>query len=323
MNKDSSNPPKNEYLPYRIVDAVLQQLCRKLPLNRWTEHLALQWGFRYRGNRKAVRLFDGQRMYVDPTDYLQCLIYYFGVFEPHCMRLLQILLQSDETFIDIGGNIGLYTIVASKLVGNGGRVLTFEAAPFHCQAIRENITLNELNNVVLYETALGAEDGSTRLVLPEGGNEGMFTLAAKPENHEVERVSYRVNLSRFNSMIKWGEIKKLSLVKLDIEGAEPLALEGMHEIFDQFRCSVIIEINELSLRRLGQSSTDLIRWFSRRHYQGWAIGSNGKLCAINVEGDPEAEDLCHEYLFVHSENSSHLDKIASLSCSTGGNLPRD
>ncbi|MGB8700251.1 MAG: FkbM family methyltransferase [Thermosynechococcaceae cyanobacterium] len=308
MNADGFKP-KNEYGVYQAIDGVFRWLYRRLPLNATTEHLALKWGFKFSGKRTTVRLFDGQFMSVDPTDYLQCLIYYFGIFEPHCIQFLPTLLQPNDTFIDIGGNIGLYTIVASKIVGKNGKVLTFEPAPFHCEAIRKNIELNRIENVALYETALGSEDGSVQLVLPEGGNRGMFALAKNGEADDLHNAPVPVKLSRFSSLVKAEAIERVSLIKLDIEGAEPLALSGMDDLFNRFCPSVLIELNEASLQRLGNHSAHLVQWFTQRGYKGWVIRPNGILEPLSLEGQSNATSLCYECLFVHSANASHLNRI--------------
>ncbi len=296
--------PKNENLLYGWVDTILCWLFRHVKQNEISQRIALWWGFRFRGTPKVVRLRTGQLMIVDPTDYLQCLIYYLGMFEPHCINLLEKLLKGGDTFIDIGGNIGLFSMVASSKVGAAGKVITFEPAPFHCETIRKNIRLNNFSNIDLYETALGDAPGEVELVMPKGGNQGSYSISFQ-SNAEHEILKAVVPVSKLDDIVQKNKIslENLSLIKMDIEGAEMLALGGMEELFKRLP-SVLIEFNETALQRFGTSTRDLYTWFKDRGYAGWMIKDNGSLIAV-----PEGGVVFAECLFIHSKNKQHLEVI--------------
>lgn len=292
---------KNEIFFYRCIDALLKWLFRRLPINRTTEHLVLFWGYRFRPASQIVRLRNGQMMHVDPSDYLQCLIYYFGVFEPHCLAIVKKLLRTGDTFVDIGGNIGLYTIYGSQIVGLAGKVLTFEPIPSHCVRIRENLALNNITNFIVFETALGDKTGIVDLEIPEGGNQGCFSVSNNAEPIKSGENKTRAKISRFDDVIRDNDPSKISLIKIDIEGAEFMALQGMQEMFSKFCPSVIIELNQIALNRLGSNSFAVISWFQDKGYRGWTISITGRLQELSSD-----EISFCECLFIHKSNELAL-----------------
>ena len=166
---------------------MLRYGLRLLPAWTWTERVALWWAYRFRPAPCVAKLRSGALIQVDPTDYLQLMIYYLGTFEPHCLPYLQGCAGKGGTIVDVGANIGVYTLESSLAVGPTGRVISIEAAPSHVQAIRKNIQLNAMSNVLLIETAVGDSVGQATLTRPRGSNLGMFTLGpvSGDETHTV------------------------------------------------------------------------------------------------------------------------------------------
>ena len=139
--------PKREILLYRAINYLLQASLRTLPSWSWTELVALWWGFRFRPAPCVVRLRSGAMIHIDPTDYLQLLIYYLGTFEPHCLPFLKSCAGNGATIIDVGANVGVYTLESAVVVGPTGRVISIEPAPLNAQALRKSIELNQMGNV--------------------------------------------------------------------------------------------------------------------------------------------------------------------------------
>src|SRR5262249_7527682 len=143
-----SSRPKHSYLSYRIIDTALRFFFRVLPVRAWTERIALWWGYRFRPAPSVVKLRSGALMRVESTDHLQLFVYYFGTFEPHCLRYLKSCAGEGATILDVGANIGVYTLEGSLAVGPSGRVIAIEAAPSHAEALRKNIQRNGMTNVI-------------------------------------------------------------------------------------------------------------------------------------------------------------------------------
>ena len=275
-----------DFPPYQAVDFVLRNVLRHMPVTAATRRAALWWGFRYQAGPRIVRLRDGSRIQVEPVDYLRALLYYQGTFEPQCLGLLPRYLKAGETMLDIGANIGVFTLTAARLVGPRGRVISVEAVPPNAEALRSNVSLNHLDWVDVVEAAAWSSDGVTTLGLPEGGNLGMYSVAVKTGT------LFEVPTRRIDDVIEDQGCRRVSLLKMDIEGAECEALRGASRLLADHKPTIIIEINERALNRCGASSRELIGLLDAAGYVGQVIEKDG----MKPLGDV-SPNACLECLF--------------------------
>ena len=189
--------PKREVFIYRIIDRVLRAALRAFPISSWSERVALWWGLRFRPAPSVVRLRSGPLIFVDPTDYLQLLIYYLGAFEPHCLSYFRLCATKGATIVDVGANVGVYTLEGAVAAGRTGRVISIEAAPPNAGMLKRSIELNQVSNVELIEIAVGDTNESATLSLASGANLGMFTLGAT-----TNPMSHRVQVRRIDDLLE-------------------------------------------------------------------------------------------------------------------------
>ena len=133
---DGPFPSKDTQPTYRAIDAALRKSLHALPVTPWTERIAFWWGYRFRPAPCIVKLRSGGLIRVTATDHLQLMIYYFETFEPHALSYLKRCVGNGGTVVDVGANIGLYTLESSLIVGRTGRVISIEAAPSHIEALK-------------------------------------------------------------------------------------------------------------------------------------------------------------------------------------------
>ncbi len=296
----AEQPPKNSYLIYQVIDAALRHGLRLLPAWAWTERVSLWWGYNYKPAPRVVRLRSKPLIYVNPTDYLQLLIYYLGTFEPHCLPYLRKCANEGGTVVDVGANIGFYTLESSLLVGASGRVISIEAAPPHLKALQENIQRNGLRNVAIIKNAVGDRVGEATLALPQGDNLGMFTLGPVASEE-----MYRVEVQRIDDVLEQQGVQCVDLIKMDIEGSEFRALIGAATTLARFKPALLLELNEPALQRCGSSTRAVKELLSKAGYFGWIIGRTV------VRPIPESQEthVCDECLFIHRERQSLIDKL--------------
>jgi FkbM family methyltransferase len=298
MTLDGSHP--NTYPLYRAVDWFLRHILRILPVSLWTEKCALWWGYRFQPAPGVAHLRSGARIHITHADHLQLLIYYLGTFEPYCLPFLRACAGKGGTVIDVGANIGFYTLESAVAVGSLGRVISIEAAPSHLHSLRQNLELNNMKNVSIVGSAVGDASGHAMLTLPRGNNLGMFTLG------EVEgEEAYRVIISTIDDLLEKQNVQSVDLIKMDIEGSEFKALHGAAKTFQRFRPSLLIELNELALRRCGSSSQAVKGLLTEMGYRGWRIGRD----AVDIMADDLVSDDCDECLYIHISNRSLMQKL--------------
>ena len=253
------------------------------------EKLALWWGYRYRPAPALAKLRSGQIAQITENDHLQLLLYYCGEFEPECVELMRKHIGPGSIVLDVGANIGLYTLEAAKAVGPKGRVIAIEASPDHISTIKRSVGLNRFRNVDIISSAVGEVEGVTTLILPEGANHGMFTLGSVTGS-----VTRRVNVKRIDDILKEQEVLSVDFIKMDIEGSELVALKGATETLKRFRPTILIELNEAALRSCGTSSSEVKSLLYSMDYKGSVVGTSG-LTPIPSE---QTFHECDECLFI-------------------------
>ena len=289
----AASRPKNDIIAYRIADYLLRAGLRVLPASKQSEHLALWWGFKFRPNPSVSKLRSGALIYVDPTDYLQLLIHYLGTFEPHCLRYLKSCVSKGGTVIDVGANIGVYTLESAIVVGPAGRVISIEAAPSNARLLKQNIELNHMNNVTVVEVAAGDSTGSETLSLPSEGNLGMFSLGS-----QVGDKFCSVNVRRIDDLLEERAISSVDFIRMDVEGSEYRALRGGTKTLESYRPTILIELNEKALRSCQSSSKEVKELLASFGYRGWVIE---RKTLRPIQSSRSVHD-CDECLFIHRDN---------------------
>lgn len=182
----------------------------------------------------------GLRLNIDPAEDLGVLI---GVRERPLQKTLRRHLRPGGVVFDIGANIGLFTLMASRLVGPTGRVYAFEPVPQTMARLRENLDLNAARNVMTRPHALADRHGRTTFRIPEaGGNHSMASMMWHRTDTGVRELE--VDLVKADDDDELRELKP-DFVKIDAEGAEGLVVSGMAGILRRARPIVFIECTEL------------------------------------------------------------------------------
>jgi FkbM family methyltransferase len=168
-------------------------------------------------------------------------------YEPELVYLEKIL-SPGKLFVDVGANFGVYTLVASKLVGETGRVLAFEPTAESFAILRQNIELNEFSNVSAFQVALALKRRKAWLYHgwdPVGNSLGRDPLCGN-EGEEVQTEA-------LDQLLEENGINRVDAIKIDVEGAEELVLRGAVRCLTTQSPIVIFEFNPDCAARLGLS----------------------------------------------------------------------
>ena len=168
--------------------------------------------------------------------------------------------------MDIGGNIGYYTLIAASRVGSSGKVYAFEPEPTNFKWLLKNIEMNGYRNVIAVPKAIADRTGPLQLYL--GNTTGTHSICPAPEVRKESIVVEATTLDDFLSAKGWPHIE---VIKMDIEGAEHLALNGMQRLFK--RQNTLKLILEFNLYRLEGTSMNPLEFLQRLQANGFTLHS--------------------------------------------------
>lgn len=214
----------------------------------------------------------GLKLWIYPANESSRAIYVSGAYEPNTLVVLESLLRDGDVFLDAGANIGVFSLIAARVVGAGGQVFAFEPSSREWQRLRDNIELNEIANIQVVKAAVADGVGSALLHLADDRHNGQNTLGRHFAYYgTASGLEEAVDLISIDEFFRTNHIYRLDVIKLDIEGAEYRALVGGSATIARFRPIVIFESNATMLTLNGSSAEDLRRFFWDRQYQLYGI----------------------------------------------------
>ena len=208
-----------------------------LPSFRLPERLASAFG------RSVKVSVMGKTLHMDLRDQaVSSEIFAKGIWEPEETKFLEEILQPGMVFVDIGANIGYYTVLASSLVGATGKVFAFEPDPKNFAFLKKNITENHCHNVLVNQKAVGAATG--QLLLYRSGKNFGDHRTYEPQDHRIReqgttRMTVAVNAISLDDYFA-DRSESIDFIKMDIQGSEYNALVGMRAVLHRNPAVVIL-----------------------------------------------------------------------------------
>jgi FkbM family methyltransferase len=235
-------------------------VIRRLPRGRYR---ATNWVGRYQTDPFWARMPDdlGPLWFrCDLRDRMMREVCFTGRYEPQETALLQLLLRSGMTFVDVGANWGYFSLAAARMVGPAGRVVSVEADPRACRTLRANVTRNGLDAVAVLEMA--ASDGPGTLQLQEyeadASDSGSYGVAATTTVVEGGR-AFTVAARALDDALDDAGVDRVDLLKMDIEGGEARALAGLRRRLAGRRIDrILLEVHPHHLRDQGSSAEAVV-----------------------------------------------------------------
>ena len=194
-------------------------------------------------------------MYLDLSDrVLSETLYVTGVWEKDVTAYLMKLLESGMVVVDIGANVGYYTLLAAEKVGGHGKVFAFEPEPSRYTLLEKNVRVNGLKNVILAQKAVSNKTGTARLYLDPRHNPGDHRLFDSFDGRE----SVAVETTSLDDFFK-DKGPFIHVIKMDIQGAEMAALEGMANTIKRHHdLTLITEFWPDGMKAFGFSPTEFL-----------------------------------------------------------------
>jgi FkbM family methyltransferase len=185
-------------------------------------------------NRVLVRTVWGGRLLVpgDDLSHMPELVSH-GTYDVPLTSFIQREIRPGDVVVDVGANIGIFTILAGYQVWEHGRVLAYEASPQNIEVLRDNVALNWLSDrIEVVPRAAGAEDGTLPFLAPRrfGGGGSLqpieHLLATDDRRDTIDRLE--VEVEPLDARL--GGLERIDLIKIDVEGGEEQVFAGMQRV---------------------------------------------------------------------------------------------
>ncbi|WP_107068140.1 FkbM family methyltransferase [Streptomyces sp. CT34] len=225
---------------------------------------------RDRPRRRVVHTRFGARMAVDTQDLIQRYLYLFGVWEPHLTHWLRRRLRPGDTFVDVGSNIGYFSLLASRLVGEQGKVVSVEAMPAFHSRLLQHAALNRSTNIRAVNAAVSDAPGTLTFILASSDNMGAASIV--PYEGPAE-ATFDVEAYPLPDVVDPAEIATARVIKIDVEGAEGAVVRGMRPMLDKLRpdAEITVEINPWRMERLGDSADELMATMREHGFHAYRL----------------------------------------------------
>jgi FkbM family methyltransferase len=176
-------------------------------------------------------------------------------FEWQSLAWARRLIRPGMTVFDLGAHVGYYSRFFSRLVGSKGRVYAFEASPENQAVLRRNLGSPRYANVEVVPSAISDHEGTMKLFVSPGHSNHSL-IQGFTDAEDVLEIS-TVSVDRFAAQ---RGIRAIDFVKMDIEGAESMALNGMRETIRKFpQLVLLVECNPLALRSAGSTPAEFVQ----------------------------------------------------------------
>lgn len=197
---------------------------------------------------------------------IEKLIFVFREDYESELAYLDRALSPGKTFVDVGANLGIYALVASRIVGPAGRVIAFEPSLQSFSALQRNIALNDFTNLQAFPAAVSDKTG--RAFLYHGPDPGQNSLGRDPH---LEPKAEEVVTQSLDQVLAQAAVGRVHVIKMDVEGAEELVLRGATRAITSDRPAIIFEINQEASARLGLSPHGATHMLARLGYEFFKV----------------------------------------------------
>ncbi len=161
--------------------------------------------------------------------------FFLGTYEPEQTEAFVQAVRPGAVVYDVGAHYGYYSLLASKLAGEAGRVIALEPSPRNLDVLRRHIRLNHLQNITVLETALSDHAGEAKFDNTAGSGVG----------HLSDQGRVTVKLTTLDALSK--DFPPPDVMKIDVEGAEEAVLAGGRETLETARPTIFLSTHGATL----------------------------------------------------------------------------
>jgi FkbM family methyltransferase len=228
-----------------------------------------------------------------------------GIFEVYELNFLRKFLKQGDVVLDVGANGGLYTVIAAQRVGKEGHIYACEPSQRELNLLQHNIKSNSLENVTIIKSAVSSEEGTVKFGIAQDG--AMNSLAVTDHPGQSVNQWENVELTTIDNIISLYKLTKINLIKIDVEGAEKLVIDGAQNLLQSEDSPVLLlEASNLNSQSFGYSAKQILQQLLNYGYKVYYFNpeKNGSLTPISLDDRRIGHQI---YNFVISKQEYSMD----------------
>lgn len=254
----------------------LARLRRKLTSPPPREPSGLKQDYFYLGPDLALKqMRDGRFLYVDPLDeHISAMLIAFGAWEPDIHSVVTRLVRPGMRIVEVGANLGYYTLSMADQVGASGRVTALEANPRLAAMVRRSAQFNGfLDRIEVVQKAAADAPGEVCFTISRTNSGGGYVNPwGDTFYHDGEQLT--VEAVRLDDL----HLGRIDMIRTDAEGSEAAILRGAEKLLiSNPEIQLCIEWNTVQMGSR-TSVTDLVEWLAGLGFRFWVIEAGGRLC---------------------------------------------
>jgi FkbM family methyltransferase len=231
----------------------------------------------------------------DPRTAIACLVA-VGEYEPIETHLLKAIANRSQVVIDVGSNVGYYAVELGKVMGSFSRLLAIEPVLESFKQLQRNVQLNELNDRVnMFMTAVGSSEGTAEIFIPE--TSGSSAASTRNLHNEENHSSQIVHVTTVDAIMSSSGLDKCDLIKIDVEGAELMVLQGATRTIKKHKPVIFAELLRKWSSHFSYNPNSVLQLLAGFGYQCWGVSSSYRKIEEFTENDEETN-----FIFIHESD---------------------
>ncbi len=262
---------QEELKPAPIWADIAASITRRLPVgkSRLIEWLCRGSDRRFLGKMAAE--LGGHSFDCCLRDRLARDVFFAGCFAAQEIAFVRAVLRPGMTFVDVGANWGLFTLVAAHLVGKSGRIVALEPDPRILAKLRSNVDRNNLSQVEVFGFAVADREANLTLAAHDHGSDnwGISRLVA---HNPTAQKTFTVTSRRLDLLLDEAGLQVADLTKIDVEGAEDMVLAGMDAGLKSYRYRrILLELHPQELAERHRTAHQVAHILLAKGYKGYVF----------------------------------------------------
>ena len=219
---------------------------------------------------------------------LALAVSHYDEYEESEAKIMEEKIKVGSIVVDVGANIGLHTLNMARIVGNTGQVFAFEPDPSNFEILRKNVKINNYQNIILEEKAVGDKHG--RVILYQSDHPGNHRLFPQTKQAKGEVEVELTSLDKY--FIDSNLAEKISFIKIDVEGLEFSVLNGMKNILkNNKKIKILFEFVPENIMEVGFAPIGVLNLLTSIGFKLYCIDERAKKL-LRVSNNDEILKLC-------------------------------